>query len=551
MRRNRFTSFLRGADDAQAIVLVALLLTSLMGFVGLVVDVGWYQLNLVRVQRAADAGALAGAVYLPGNVPGAQTAALAATSQNGYTNGAPGVAVSAVPDPTNTQMINVTITSPVRTWFMRMFGINSLSASRNARAEFILPVPMGSPSAYYGVHILCPDGASVPSGCSNLPSATGSGTLATEGFWGAIEAHGSQRANGDAFSTYYDTPEPGGLNAGYDPLGYSYILEFPAGTTNGKVFVFDPIFCPTGAGTSGGVNGRRLGVGDAYLTAPGSAAERQTTTEYKLWDMNGTPYSTSDDISVGGDTGQFTNVDNVDKASGSPYKGNGRYDLGNNYNGSSSADCSGSPYHNAWWQVPTPGYPGGLPAGQYRLQITTSGGSTSQDAVNNFSLQATGGVSGVRAYGQSRMCVFNAISGTSIFYLAQIAAVHAGKTLEIKLFDPGDISNTSLFIEQPTAAGYTDATFSWTATGCSGSGCTTSGNNVTSLLTSTAGGTNLFNNQWVTIDVTLATTYNAPTPPGEPGPGWWKIKYATTGTGQDVTTWSVNIRGNPVHLVTP
>ena len=74
---------------------------------------------------------------------------------------------------------------------------------------------------------------------------------------------------------------------------------------------------------------------------------------------------------------------------------------------------------------------------------------------------------------------------------------------------------------------------------------------MTSLLTSTAGGTNLFNNQWVTIDVTLATTYNAPTPPGEPGPGWWKIKYATTGTGQDVTTWSVNIRGNPVHLVTP
>ena len=289
-----------------------------------------------------------------------------------------------------------------------------------------------------------------------------------------------------------------------------------------------------------------------------TATGAETVNKVNVWTytpntgpVNGTPYSTSDDISVGGDTGQFTNVDNVDKASGSPYKGNGRYDLGNNYNGSSSADCSGSPYHNAWWQVPTPGYPGGLPAGQYRLQITTSGGSTSQDAVNNFSLQATGGVSGVRAYGQSRMCVFNAISGTSIFYLAQIAAVHAGKTLEIKLFDPGDISNTSLFIEQPTAAGYTDATFSWTATGCSGSGCTTSGNNVTSLLTSTAGGTNLFNNQWVTIDVTLATTYNAPTPPGEPGPGWWKIKYATTGTGQDVTTWSVNIRGNPVHLVTP
>ena len=515
MPLSRFVSVVRGRDDAQAIVIVALLLTSLMGFVGLVVDVGWYQLNLVRVQRAADAGALAGAVYLPGNVPGARAAAKGATIQNGYTDGAPGVTVTADPDLTNTQMINVTVTSPVRTWFMRLFGVNQLSASRNARAEFILPVPMGSPSAYYGVHILCPDGASVPSGCSNLPSATGSGSLTTQGFWGAIESHGSQRANGDAFATGFDTPEPGGVNAAYDPLGYSYIVEFPAGTTNGKVFVFDPLFCPTGAGTSGGVNGRRLGVGDAYLVSPSGAAERQQTTEYKLWDMNGTPYSTGDDISIGGDTGQFTNVDNVDKSSGSPYKGNGRYDLGNSYNGSSSADCSNSPYHDAWWQVPTPGYPAGLPAGEYRLQIKTSSGSTSQNAVNNFSLQATGGVSGVRAYGQSRMCVFNAISGTSIFYLAQIAAVHAGKTLEIKLFDPGDISNTSLFIEQPTATGYTDATFSWTATGCTG-GCATSGTNVTSLVTST-GGTNLFNNQWVTINVSLATTYDAPRPPLEPG----------------------------------
>jgi len=55
----------------------------------------------------------------------------------------------------------------------------------------------------------------------------------------------------------------------------------------------------------------------------------------------------------------------------------------------------------------------------------------------------------------------------------------------------------------------------------------------------------------VTISVTLPTTYAAPTPPGEAGPGWFKIQYITTGTGQDVTTWQVNVRGNPVHLITP
>jgi hypothetical protein len=553
MRLSRLRAALRSADErGQAIVLVALLLTSLMGFIGLVVDVGWFQLNLVRVQRAADAAALAGSVYLPGNLPGAKNAAWAVATQNGYTtNGATGVLVDPQQDATNDQMMNVTVTTPVRTWFMAMFGVGSMTASRNARAEFILPVPMGSPTSYYGVHIMCADGDNVPAGCDAVPSAAG-GSLTDQGFWGAVESHGSQRANGDAYSTYYDTPEPGGLNAGYDPLGYSYIVEFPTGTVNGRVYVFDPMFCATGAGTSGSVSGRRLGVGDAYLVSPGSAAARQQTTEYTLWDMNGTPYSTGDDISIGTDGGIFTNLDMVDKAS--VYKGNGRYDLGNSYNGSSSNDCSASPYHDAWWLVPTPGYPGGLPAGQYRLEIKTSSGSLSQNAVNNFSLQATGGVAGVRVYGQSRMCVFNAISGTSIFYLAQIAAVHAGKTLQIKLFDPGDISNTTLYIEQPSngvGGTYSDATFSWTATGCSGGGCTTSGNNVTSLVTSSSSGTNYFNNQWVTINVNLATTYAAGTPAGETGAGWWKIKYVTAGTGQDVTTWSVNIRGNPVHLVTP
>src|ERR1700736_5097768 len=118
-------------DEGQAIVLVALLLTTLLGFVGLVVDVAWFQLNLVRVQRAADAGALAGSVYLPGNVPGARAAAKAATSQNGFTDAQGGVGVTADPDAVNTQLLNVTVSAPVRTWFLGLFGVSSISSSRN------------------------------------------------------------------------------------------------------------------------------------------------------------------------------------------------------------------------------------------------------------------------------------------------------------------------------------------------------------------------------------------------------------------------------------
>jgi hypothetical protein len=257
--------------------------------------------------------------------------------------------------------------------------------------------------------------------------------------------------------------------------------------------------------------------------------------------MNGTPYSTADDTIIATDGGLFTNMDYVDK--GPDYSGNRDY---GGYGGASSADCSTSPYHNAWWQLTS-----GLGPGQYRIQVVTSSGSTGQNALNNFGIQVTTTFgTGARIYGQSRMAAdVTVASTTALFYLAQVDAVHAGKTLEIRLFDPGDITNTTLRIKQPTTTGYVDATFKFTATGSSG-GAPTSGGPQTSLPTSNST-TNFYNNQWVTIQVALPADYSAPTPPGETQPGWWKIGYTVGTSGQDVTTWEVNIRGNPVHLVVP
>lgn len=59
----------------------------------------------------------------------------------------------------------------------------------------------------------------------------------------------------------------------------------------------------------------------------------------------------------------------------------------------------------------------------------------------------------------------------------------------------------------------------------------------------------------MTINVPIPATYSAPTPPGEPGAGWWKVSYSMGGSSSsnsfDVTTWQVEIRGNPVHLLVP
>jgi hypothetical protein len=195
----------------------------------------------------------------------------------------------------------------------------------------------------------------------------------------------------------------------------------------------------------------------------------------------------------------------------------------------------------------------GMAEGQYRLQVTTSSpGNDNTSAENMFGIQVKSNIAvGGRVYGQSRMVAYaNVNAGYSTFYLAQVDAVHAGKTLEIKLFDPGDVAGTAtLRIKKPTPTGYVDARFNYTANGGAGS---QSGTNVDRLLTANAGVT-LYNNAWVTLSIPLPANYGVGglTPPGETEPGWWKIEYSISAAGNDTTTWEVNIRGNPVHLVSP
>src|SRR2546427_771036 len=192
-------------DLGQTIVIAGLLLTMILGIVGLGVDIGWFELNLVRIQRAED---------------------------------------------------------------------------------------------YYGIARLCPN----TGGCSDVLSASGSGTLASQGFWGSVLAKGADRQNGDAYSTYYNLAPA--LNTGFDANGYSYIVDFPAGTVGGSVWIFDPIFCAVGRSTS---TGAWLGTGDYSYNGGGTPI----TTEFKLWDMNGTPYSTADDTLIASDAGLFANMNYV------------------------------------------------------------------------------------------------------------------------------------------------------------------------------------------------------------------------------------------------
>ena len=152
---NAPTAALRGSANRrrQRGQVAAIFAGSIVLFIALsaiVVDVANYWVNTLRIQRAADAAALAGAVYLPGDTATAYSIALASAAQNGYVPG-PNVAITTIQDASDPRQLDVTIATHVATYFARVVGQTSWPAQRTAFGVYVLPVPMGSPLAYYGV----------------------------------------------------------------------------------------------------------------------------------------------------------------------------------------------------------------------------------------------------------------------------------------------------------------------------------------------------------------------------------------------------------------
>jgi hypothetical protein len=565
------------APRGQILVMTGGILVILISLVGLVIDLGWYQDNVLRVQRAADAAALAGVVELPSHVGSAYSLARAEANKNGYADGVGQTVVTPTQDASNPRRLNVTITTRIDTFFMRVIGMNTLNITRSASAEYIRPIPMGSPLNYYGVYKLCRvSGSSIA--CPNITGATG-GTLASQGFFGAIEGQGSNRATGDAYATGYNSRPT--ANADYDPSGYNYEIEVPS--NGGAVYIFDPTFCATTSGPGGG----HLGTGDHWINS-GSVNAVPVSTYYRLWNTYGS-VSTADDTraDLTSDDGLFTNEYQVDKSSayslatsaggadnnfadGNEPGTNGTGTPTDCQQGATSNQSQGRYWHNRWWPIAT-----GLPAGIYRLQVTTTNpanATANRDQMfeNMWSIQVNTPTGNPKVFGSGRMVSYaNIQNGQQEFFLAQIdRAAGAGKTVEIQLFDPGDVGDKAwLQILSPDGNVYSSVTFSFTADSNASAGHT-SGTNITCLQTYgngsgiappsgctnfTSGG-QYYQNSWITISVPLDAGYGlgglTPSDPQNPRneAGWWKIRY-TVNSGNDTTTWSVTIRGNPVHLV--
>lgn len=152
----------RGRRRGQSLVIFALSITVLLGLAGLVIDIVRAYDLYAREQRAAEAAALAGVIYMPSfyNSPitvdnnSAISRALLEAQKNGFGVGVTppasctGVNTSAAVAVCRTTLTNtalqVTLTQHIDVFLMSTIGIQGFDVSATATADFLQPYVLGA-----------------------------------------------------------------------------------------------------------------------------------------------------------------------------------------------------------------------------------------------------------------------------------------------------------------------------------------------------------------------------------------------------------------------
>jgi hypothetical protein len=526
--------FRQDHEEGFVAVFLALTLTVMLIFAAFTVDFGSWYTRSAEIKRAADAAALAGVVWMP-EYDLARQAALDAAKANGFdpsTNSSISVSIDTIDN--NNRQLKVTIRDKKAKQFFSRLVTGGQSIGRSSLAEYVLPVPLGSPENVFGT--------------GNLSLA---GQPATQNFWAAVNGYCAGHESGDPKLAYYESYNSTSTNGcnntsqqngdDYDPDGYLYAIDLPTNASSMKLDVYDGTYNTSGSSM------------DKSLADSGD----QVTTIYTVYNRNGSPLDTS-----AATLNALANPDVTLTTNQSP-----------------------STYQNNWANLKTWSSP---QAGRYYVRVKTSASQTSNSrASNGFALRVwTGNSFSVcstnpsatnyssncpQVHAISDMSIYANLSGTSAtFYLAQIDQIHAGKTLRVLLFDTGEGAN-SVEILGPSGSTYVPKQFTW-STPCNVAGLTnpyndTCGGTTTSLDVSDSVCTNSrcpqpysglhssskFSDRFLTIDITLPNDYNGSCSSSLPCANanyWWKIRYTmTNGAPTDRTTWSANIVGDPVHLL--
>lgn len=576
--RSRSERSTRG-DGERSFVLVwmALMLFMLLAVAGFSVDLGNWYLRSAELQNAVDAGAHAGAVFLPGNVPEAKIKARTETARNGYNDGILSGDVNAnltVTQLSNPYQLQVEGDTVVDNFFLSLIGMDTQELHRDAVGEFESPIAMGSPENKVGDD---PEEGDVDSQ-----------------FWVNIAGPKSTKVSGDRYQAKVcptsvakctNTVNPGTQNDEYAFDGYFFALKVKT-IDPGKDLILQVYdgemayvgdYCEKGKfPTAGELTALESLPGNPYPDAstrylPGTSAAPgdwctgdqeingswATETTFLLREPDDTPWSDTDNPVV-------------DNAYCHPQKMPAYNATSSNfiYNNLSSGPESVIDDGDGVWTfaetfrrwaticvIPS----GSVQTGDYLLQVRSNADADPEtyDATvndgghNRMSFRVGFGTTGVADLNganvsmaaRSKLPIYaNANGADTSFHLARVLPADAGRTLRVTLFDMGDAaSEGTLRILAPAESPSTfeDCDFSRD----NGGSLSVSSNCQLNQVSSAKG----FNGRIVTVDIPIPTDYTCD---DTIATGCWaKVLADFPGGVNDTTTWSAAILGSPVRLV--
>ncbi len=554
-------------ERGYVMVMSALLMLPLLAFSGFAVDIGYWYTHANRMQRAADAAALAGVVWMPNDFK-AEQIALETAKANGFDDADPDIEVEITP--VGNRRLQVHIHDFSVNMFLSSLFIDSVDIERQALAEYVQAVPMGSPDNTLGNN---PERWSDPS--YNRPFYW----LNTSGPLGR-KANGDRHTTGvcDAYSGCSGT-----TNLEYSTDGYFYRMTVDTRPASGdlEVQVYDPAFFYTGDTCNTGnlldpANGALYTTRVNTLVAQGhpDAAARYTrgNTEWCPGDqdINGRTVDTTYLLRAPDDT-PFDNLDNPVICA----RTFGNYsehvypllDQADGYrDGAIGPEAMAFDDHfRQWTSVCTVPW-SSIQVGQYLLQVRTNASQASPPSslvnadpsitaggYNRYAIRAGFGspssatfATGVNFFADGRLPIYVNQSVASLstnFYLARVVPEYAGQMLELDFFDVADGSDGTLTVTSPpdmTGSPIAGCTFIRDAAPPT---VTVSATCTSPTLTSAS-----YNGRVVTVQIPLPDDYSCNA--GDDLGCWFRVNLDFAGgSPRDTTTWSARVRGDPVRLV--
>jgi hypothetical protein len=583
----------RDSEGGYVIATTALLLIPLMIFAAFATDVGGWYVRSQEVQRASDAAALAAVVWMP-DIDAAERAAVEVAALNGFPDQTPaGVDNDPLnltdlsdfddPDaplpqvkvtPLGGQQVMVEIRAEGDIYFGGVAGVDEIDITRFASAEYVLPVPMGNPTSAIGTGDIDIGGQQMYwlNAHADCFGAT-AGDLLNSANLGSVN-----NGSGGGAENHFDGNSPSGCapngsNPSQEPRGYTYVIDKPPGVqVTVQAHHVGRCKRPWWEGTS---RGEQHGGNTPAL-------------DFTLYAADNTPLLDLDNLvpaNVVGATqlGGGRRSDPANESSG-PDCPVFRSNLNPLYDPGADGDNVG--VDDEYWAPDAGEYidpnwqsvftiPAAATPGRWFLTVATPPGSTGHKNLYSLRLLGSNFPSGAEVCSTlipssvtSGICpTITALDRFGIyigentarpdlspsaasFYFAEVEEIHAGKTMEINLWDAAEGSDFLQFIDpQGDAVEFRyrttniagGAASGWT--NVSGTCPTNVEGNGQPCLDVNGGG---FASEFLIIEIELPNNYSCNTTDC-----WWRVRYGSLPGGQvdDSTTWSVRIVGDPVRLI--